>query len=217
MGLFGGIASIITTGMTNKANAKEASKSRDFTKEQAQNSHQWEVADLRKAGLNPILSANGGASMGSSAQASMQAPNVDGLDTEGLASSALAYKSMKAQLDNVRADTQQKSSTDNVNKENLDTQKSQQAANVASAAAQASLANLYREQQRGQSLENDKQQVLKAGYDAAAPLVERLAGSLKNSASNINPKQMWNKFTSQNQKPRYNKIDWNKPHLKGKY
>lgn len=29
-------------------------------KEAMQNAHQWEVADLRKAGLNPILSATGG-------------------------------------------------------------------------------------------------------------------------------------------------------------
>lgn len=29
-------------------------------REAAQNAHQWEVADLRKAGLNPILSATGG-------------------------------------------------------------------------------------------------------------------------------------------------------------
>ena len=29
-------------------------------KEVMQNRHQWEVADMRKAGLNPILSATGG-------------------------------------------------------------------------------------------------------------------------------------------------------------
>lgn len=123
MGFFSAISSLITTDKTNKANAKEAQKSRDFTREQAQNSHQWEVADLRKAGLNPILSANGGASMGSSAQATMQAPNVDGLDTEGLANSALSFKKMTAELDNIKADTAQKSSIENVNKETLDTQK----------------------------------------------------------------------------------------------
>lgn len=35
----------------------------DYNKEAAQNAHQWEVEDLKKAGLNPILSANSGASV----------------------------------------------------------------------------------------------------------------------------------------------------------
>lgn len=210
MGLFSAVSNIIGTSMTNKANAKEASKSRDFTKEQLQNSHQWEVADLRKAGLNPILSANSGAGVGASAQATMQAPNVDGLDTEGLASSALAYKQMKAELENVRADTEQKASTEKVNTENLKTQQSQQMANVASAGAQASLANLYREQQRGQSLENDKQQLLKGGYDAAQPLVDRMIGYLKNSSSSTANAKKALQDLMPPKKPSYTKIDWSK-------
>lgn len=35
----------------------------NYNKEAAQNAHQWEVEDLKKAGLNPILSANSGASV----------------------------------------------------------------------------------------------------------------------------------------------------------
>ena len=185
MGLFDAVSSIVTTGMTNKANAKEASKSRDFTREQLQNSHQWEVADLRAAGLNPILSANSGAGVGSSAQAVMQAPDVDGLDTEGLASSALAWKQMTSAIENIRADTEQKKSTEKVNKENVITQKTQQAANAASAKAANSLSTLYDEQKRGQNLENDKQQILKGGYDAAQPLVDRVIGTVKATAKNV--------------------------------
>lgn len=33
-----------------------------YQKEFAQNAHQWEIEDLKKAGLNPVLSANSGAS-----------------------------------------------------------------------------------------------------------------------------------------------------------
>lgn len=213
MGLFSAIGSVITTAMTNKANAKEAKKSRDFTREEMQNRHQWEVGDLRKAGLNPILSAGAAPSIGSSAQASMQAPDVSGLDEKELMSSAMEWKRLNAELDNIKSDTGQKASSDKLNTEALKTQKTQQMANSAQAAASAALAGLYGEQKRGQSLENDKQQVLKAGYDAAAPLVERVVGQLKNSASEAY--SSFGKFKKSSQS--YSKIDWSKVKtMKGK-
>jgi len=58
--LGGAGASIGETMLNNyyaKANAKQAYERQVRF---AQNAHQWEVADLRKAGLNPILSAGGG-------------------------------------------------------------------------------------------------------------------------------------------------------------
>ena len=44
--------------------AASAQQNYEYQKEAMQNRHQWEVADLRKAGLNPILSANSGAATG---------------------------------------------------------------------------------------------------------------------------------------------------------
>ena len=50
--------------MTNETNAKtfafnasEAQKSRDFQKDMSDTSHQREVEDLKRAGINPVLSA----------------------------------------------------------------------------------------------------------------------------------------------------------------
>lgn len=63
--VFGSTISAIGGILGNSSSAKEASKSREMSIDAAQHAHQWEVADLKAAGLNPILSANSGASVSS--------------------------------------------------------------------------------------------------------------------------------------------------------
>lgn len=63
----GGIAGSLIDRSENRHAAKQQYKynswlqqqNEEFQKEMAQNAHQWEIQDLEKAGLNPIISANG--------------------------------------------------------------------------------------------------------------------------------------------------------------
>lgn len=117
MGFFSDIGSALVGGVFGLAgSAKEAASAKKaadnanlFTKEQLQNRHQWQVADLRKAGLNPVLSAGGTPSIGGSAQA--QVPDYGGNMSRGV-SSGLDVARVKAEIDNIKQDTAVKKQTE---------------------------------------------------------------------------------------------------------
>jgi len=92
-------ASLLGGAMSNRANASEAEKNREFQESSAKQRHQWEVADLRSAGLNPILSATGGSGAGLSGGA--QATQTDAVTPA--VTSALAAKRQDQELEVMKA------------------------------------------------------------------------------------------------------------------
>lgn len=121
--LIGGGAALLGGILANKSsaarqedaqafNAQEAQANRDFQERMANSAHQREVADLRAAGLNPILSGTGGmgnASPSGSAASTSPLPATDAITPA--VSSALAAKRNEAEIELLQAQKIQALST----------------------------------------------------------------------------------------------------------
>lgn len=108
---FGAIFGQIAGQVANKAtdflfSNYQANKAWSRQKQAAQSAHQWEVADLKAAGLNPILSATGGnganlPSVAVAQNANSEAPNIIGMMSalQGIRNQEQQEKVLKAQED----------------------------------------------------------------------------------------------------------------------
>lgn len=130
--IIGGGLGLLGGHLQNQAAAKQAQRAMDFSERMSSTAHQREVADLRAAGLNPILSATRG---GASAPQGVAAHVEDSLG-KGV-NSALAATSMKKDL--ALADSQQKLQT-----AQAAAAETQASANAASAFASSALGDKAR-------------------------------------------------------------------------
>lgn len=95
------------TGTTSAAKQSQqyalqsAAVANQYQKEFAQNAHQWEMADLQKAGINPILYAGGGAPAGSGNvnSAQMNASGHNPLEVASILSNILQQGKQNKQIE----------------------------------------------------------------------------------------------------------------------
>lgn len=101
--LAGGSLSFLGGLGANRANAKQAQKQMDFQERMSNTAYQRSMADMRKAGLNPILAyQKGGASTPSGAMANIKNPLESAPST---AANYVAAKTATAQIKNIESQT----------------------------------------------------------------------------------------------------------------
>jgi hypothetical protein len=133
-------ATVGTAGLDTLANvvsALAARRTRDLSVKMANTSHQREVADLRAAGLNPLLSVNSGAGT-----PNLPVPELRNTDVAGKFEKFIAAKGIQKEMEKKDADIAEVNEQIKAIREGVNTQLSQQKLNSAQALAQLANASL---------------------------------------------------------------------------
>lgn len=159
---------LLTGGLSSAVGAYSASKATRaqiaWEKERAQNAHQWEVEDLRNAGLNPILSAGGSGAV----TGSISAPTFGadfGKDVTSARQTAINKKAVESQTELNQASSAERLSQSARNEASIINESEVAKAQVAMMKAQENSA-------KAQTLQSQlltsymRNPVYKAGYQA---------------------------------------------------
>jgi len=117
----GGGSSFLGSMFGQSSSAKQAKKQMDFQREMSNTAYTRAVADMRNAGLNPVLAAGSPASTPSGAMG--QTPDYGGNISRAAsagANTAMQYKSTKANVAKVTADAKVSEAEAGINKGMLD-------------------------------------------------------------------------------------------------
>lgn len=161
----------------NAQNIMYSQKQNEFQERLSNTAYQRAMADMKTAGLNPMLAfSQGGASVPTGSVPSLTSPRPGDVGA-GLMSSAKSIASLSANLANTSADTDLKSTSANLNKANTD---------VADVQAKKITANA-KESEANTALVN--QQMKKARYDTerskAEAKVSKMESEVKESRQPI--------------------------------